>query len=77
VRVAVRPRFTPAPSPRAGGDASFPSNMIEEIPTKNATSLRRLIEALEDRSLPSAYTVTDLGTFGGTESHGYAVNAAG
>ena len=49
MRVAVRPRFTPAPGPRRGG-ASFLPNTIEEIPTMNTTSLRRLIEALEDRS---------------------------
>ena len=43
----------------------------------NASSLRLFVEALEDRTVPSAYTVTDLGTFGGTESHGYSINEAG
>jgi probable HAF family extracellular repeat protein len=42
-------------------------------PTRKGLSL----EFLEHRSLPSVYTVTDLGTFGGTESHGYGINEAG
>src|SRR5262245_18243410 len=38
---------------------------------------RLAVECLEDRSVPSAYAVIDLGTFGGTESHAFSINEAG
>src|SRR5262245_47117926 len=35
------------------------------------------VERLQDRCVPAAYSVTDLGTFGGTESHAFSINEAG
>jgi hypothetical protein len=38
---------------------------------------RLSVEALEDRTQPSAYTVADLGTLGGEYSEGYGLNDRG
>src|SRR5262249_37859544 len=35
------------------------------------------VEQLEDRCLLTSYTITDLGTFGGTISNAYAINKSG
>jgi probable HAF family extracellular repeat protein len=35
------------------------------------------VEALEERCLLTSYAITDLGTFGGTLSYGYAINSRG
>lgn len=35
------------------------------------------VERLQDRCVPAAYAITELGTFGGSESHGFSINEAG
>src|SRR5262245_43411328 len=41
---------------------------------RRAARCQPLVEVLEDRCVPSTYTITDLGTFGGADSQAFSVN---
>ncbi len=51
--------------------------MLARKLARNRNTFRLALEPLEDRSLPSVYAVTDLGTLGGTYSYATAINSSG